>query len=40
MDHNNRSAAHKGWALSSLPAVALLGAAMVYLTSVPSGCPV
>lgn len=39
-NHNDRSAALKGWALSSLPAVALLGAAMVYLTSVPSDCPV
>jgi hypothetical protein len=39
-NRSNRSAALKGWALSSLPTVALLAATIVYLTSLPSGCPV
>jgi hypothetical protein len=38
--HNDGSAAVKGWALCSLPAVALLAITIAYLTSLPSGCPV
>jgi zinc transporter ZupT len=39
-NRNNRSAALKAWATSSLLAVALLATTIVYLMSLPSGCPV